>query len=236
MSQEASGVYINGAELLVFLDPADSPNKPDVLASTLYSQLATDKQSHKFTDCSKWHATLLKVLATFGWLRLELKGDEGDCPKSGTFIPVDIFSALLPNMLEAWRGKKLEDLLSLLFSPPLNDRAVALRDRSIWTADTSSPDKSAEPTPVSTALMQIGFVLPTGEKVSLCVAFSTSETLAENPFTQPFSRHRLVGEIKCFCLTSKLDDLRYSLFRHKINEALNERRGELSLVVEGYGS
>lgn len=235
MSQEVSGIYINGAELLVFLHAVDCPTKHDILASTLYSQLAADKQNHKFTNYASWHGTLLKALATFGWLRLELKGDEGEWLKSDTFTPVDIFSALLPKILEGWRGKKLEEMLNLLFSAPLSDQASALRDRSIWTADNISSPACADATTASTALMQLGFVLPSGEKVSLCVAFETIEAIGENPFTQSFSRQQLLGEIKSFALIGKLDELRYSQFRHKINEALNERRDELSLIVEGHG-
>lgn len=233
MNQEVTRIYINGAELVVFLDAAESTVKEDILASTLYAQLAADKQIDKFTDCSGWHATLLKALATFGWLRLELKGSEGDCPESDTFTPVDLFSALLPEALASWRGKKLENLLNLLFCSPLSDRALALRERSLLITDTLPTDSAGSATTVSTALMQISFVLPTGEKVSLCVAFKTNETLAENPFTQSFAKLERVGEITCFRLIGKLDDLRYALFRHKINGALSERRDELSFAVQG---
>lgn len=232
MNQDVTRIYINGAELIVFLDAAQSTVKEDILASTLYAQLAADKQIDKFTDCSNWHATLLKALATFGWLRLELNGSESDFPESDTFTPVDLFSELLPEVLANWRGKKLKDLLSLLLSSPLSERALALRDRSLLITETLSTDLAATATTVSSALLQISFVLATGEKVSLCVAFKTNETLAENPFTQSFSRLRLVGEINCFRLIGKLDDLRYALFRHKINGALSERR-ELSFAVEG---
>jgi hypothetical protein len=235
MNQEVTRIYINGAELVVFLDAAESTVKEDILASTLYAQLAADKQIDRFTDCSSWHATLLKALSTFGWLRLELKGSEGDCPESDTFTPVDLFSELLPEVLANWRGKKLEDVLNLLFCSPLSDRALALRERSLLITDTLPTDSAGNATTVSTVLMQLGFVLPTGEKVSLCVAFKTNETLAENPFTQSFSRLRLVGQINCSRLIGKLDDLRYALFRHKINVALSERR-ELSFAVEGYAS
>jgi hypothetical protein len=235
MNQKISGMYINGAELVVFLDAADSPARQDILASTLYAQLAADKQTPKFNDCSNWHATLLKALATFGWLRLELKRLESDCLKSDSFTPVDLFSALLPQVLGSWRGKKLEDLLSRLFCSPLSDRALTLRDRSLLITETSSTD-SVDSATVSTALMQISFVLPTGEKVSLCVGLNTNETIAENPFTQSFARQKLVGEINCFGLIAHLDDLRYAQFRNKINVALSEKRDVLSLVVERYGS
>ena len=236
MSQEVLEAWINGPELLVFLGRADDAIKQDVMASALYTQLAAHKRFNKFTHHSEWHATLLNAHTSFGWLRLALERTDGPVLQSDAFSALDIFIGLLPQAFDGWRGGELEEALArLVFSLP-DAGASALHARSVSkTADPASQDRACA-SRVSSVVLQLALVLPTAEKISMCVAFETDEPVAANPFTQRFSRHRLAGEINTTRVIEMLDNLRYRVFRQGITEALQDRREELILPIDGLES
>lgn len=236
MKQNIYAAYINGPELLVFTDSTHDRIKQDVMASTLYAQLAADRQFNKFTHHRQWQAALLKARHTFGWLRLDLESVEGGWVDSPTFSPLDIINELLPARQNPWPAATLEHLTASLFASPQTAPAAALLKHSLCRSVEADCHDTGAVIATASVVLQMGVVLPGAEKVSICVAFETTEPIAENPFAQRFSRHSLVGDIKCWRLIDVLDDLRYSPFRQRITEALQDRREELILPIDGLES
>lgn len=232
MSQEAVETYLNDGVLMIFVAPVDQSLKSDVLDCSLYTQLAAARQFNKFTHHRDWQTTLVKALAAFGWLRLDLaekreaKGESVDVAQA--------LRELLPDALDEWRGERLDNLLASVLDVADGNIVEALKERCIEVAANDTVVLTAtgdEPEAVTSVVLQIGFVLPSRAMVLLCVAFDTLEGIDANPFAQRLEPSRLIGEFRSFAFVGVLDDLRYSLFRQRVDTALAEKRAQLSFPV-----
>ncbi|WP_133750850.1 hypothetical protein [Pseudomonas sp. LP_7_YM] len=218
--------------LLVFVAPVDQSLQRDVLDCSLYTQLAANRQFNKFTHYRDWQATLIKALAAFGWLRLDFA--EKREAKSESVVVARVLHELLPDALDQWRGERLDNVLASIFDVADDNVLKALHERCVEVAASNTSARTAtaeEPEVVTSVVLQIGFVLPSREMILLCMAFDTLERVGANPFAQRLEPGRLVGEFRSFAFVGVLDDLRYSLFRQRVDTALAEKRAQLSLPV-----
>lgn len=235
MNQEAVETYLNDGLLMVFVAPVDPSLRRDVMDCSLYTQLAAARQFSKFTDYRDWQTTLIKALAAFGWLRLDLADKQGTSGE--TLAIAEVLSELLPDALSDWRGERLDNLLASLFQAPGNDVAAAIIERCVEVTAPQTDTRNAiqaHAEPLSSVVLQIGFVLPTREMVLLCVAFETLETVDANPFAQRLMNSHLAGDFRAFAFVGVLDDLRYSPFRQRIDKALAEKRAALCFPCKAF--
>ncbi|MET0124135.1 MAG: hypothetical protein ABW209_01385, partial [Pseudomonas caspiana] len=67
MCDTALDAYVNARDFIMFDRRVASTMKSDILASTLYAQLAADKKIPRVSDYSCWRQTYLDAMTTFGW-------------------------------------------------------------------------------------------------------------------------------------------------------------------------
>ncbi|MFJ5298316.1 hypothetical protein ACIQAL_17495 [Pseudomonas sp. NPDC088368] len=229
MTQEIMETYLNDGVLMVFTPPVDEAFKRDAMDSSLYVQLAASKQFDRFTHYHEWQTTLIKALATFGWVRLDLTDNQG--MDGETFSVTDMLRKLLPEPLRNLRGEKLDKLFAWLFTAEASDVAKTMVKRRVRTS--AGAPAANPPEYVSSVVLQVAFLLPSRQKVLLCVAFETQETLDPNLLAQRLLKSQLVGEVRSFGFVGMLDDLRYSLYRERVDTALTDKRTSLCSPVKG---
>jgi hypothetical protein len=227
MAKELLEVRVNGSELLVLRGCPDQAMSDDMMASTLYTQLAADHQFNKFDTFSKWQDILLNASSKFGWMRLDVTDTQERTETTGTLTPADVFGALLPASLAHWQGDPLRSLFTQLCTAPANGEAFRLLKQGMLR--TSSFGDAC------TVVMRLSFMGPTGERVSLCLAFETRETPVENPFNQCFSRHQLIGNMMCSRVIAQFDGIRYAPLRTRVKKALQTKQPGLVLPVTVVG-
>lgn len=229
MTQEIVETYLNDGVLMIFSPPVNQDFKRDALDSSLYVQLAASKQFNKFTHYREWQATLIKGFAAFGWVRLDLMDHQG--MDGETFAVSDMLLRWVPDSFRTLRGEKLDKLFAWLVTAEAGQVVDAMVERRPHTpTDDSKPD---QPEFVSSVVLQIAFLLPSRQKILLCVAFETLQFVAPNLLAQRLLKSQLVGEVKFFGFVGMLDDLRYSLYRERIDSALADKRATLSFPVRG---
>lgn len=232
MTQEAVETYMNDGLLMIFAAPMEPGLKRDVMDCSLYAQLAATRQFSKFSHYRDWRATLIKALAAFGWLRLDLADKQGTTGE--TVAIADVLRELLPDALSEWRGERLDKLLASLLNTTGNQPANALVERCVAVSSNKRESEhatQAEAQSVTSVVLQIGFVLPSREMVLLCVAFDTLEAVGVNPFAQRLTTSQLLGDLRSFAFVGVLDDLRYGQFRQRIHTALADKRATLSVLL-----
>ncbi|NBB10788.1 hypothetical protein [Pseudomonas sp. SLFW] len=233
MTQDIVETYLNDGVLMMFAAPVDQAFKRDVMDSSLYAQLAAGKQFDRFTHYREWQTTLLKAMTTFGWLRLDLSDKHGITDE--TFVVADRLRELLPDSFAFLRGKKLDTFLASLCVTHASKIAQVMVAQDAQVAASPSGSKAGNAScaePVSSVVLQVAFVLPSRQKVLLCVAFETLEPVAANPFAQRLTKSRLVGEVRSFGFVGTLDDLRYAQFRERVDAALAGKRAGLSHAIQ----
>jgi hypothetical protein len=234
MTQDIVETYLNDGVLMMFAAPVDPAFKRDAMDSSLYAQLAASKQHDRFTHYREWQTTLLKAMTTFGWLRLDLSDKHGIADE--TFVVADRLRELLPDSLSALRGETLDRLLASLCATHASKIAQVMVAQNVQVTPCK-PDAQtgalSNPQPVFSVVLQVAFVLPSRQKVLLCVAFETLEPVAANPFAQRLTKSRLVGEVRSFGFVGTLDDLRYAQFRERVDAALAGKRAGLSHAIKG---
>lgn len=227
MAKELLEVRVNGSELLVLRGCPDQAMRDDMMASTLYTQLAADHQFSKFDDFNKWQDILLNASSKFGWLRLDVANTQERVATSETLTPAEAIGALLPASLAHWQGAPLRSLFTQLCTAPANGEAFCLLKQGMLRT-SSSGDLCA-------VVMRLGFVGPTGKRVALSLAFATREALADNPFNQGFSRHQLTGNVMCSRVITQFDGIRYAPLKTPVIKALKTKQPGLVLPVTTVG-
>ena len=234
MTRETAETYLNDGLLTVFIEPGDQALMLDVNDCCLYTQLAAAKQFSKFTQYRDWQDTLVKALAAFGWIRLDLV-DEPLTQRDSVVIS-EVLGQLLPDALSGWHADKLDGFLASLLTASDNKASRAIIEQCVkvtpgqLASDWGSPN---EPKSSTSVVLQIAFVLPSREMVHVCMAYQTLETLEVNPFAQRLNTQQLVGDLKTLVFVGLLDDVRYAQFRKKIGVALAEKRAQLSFQIVG---
>lgn len=229
MTQGIMETYLNDGVLMVFTPPVDQAFKRDAMDSSLYVQLAASKQFDRFTHYHEWQTTLIKALATFGWMRLDLMDNEG--LHGETFSVSDLLRRLTPEPLRNLPGERLDKLFTWLFSTEAGQVASAMVRRKPQSLTVNLAPSQAGG--VTSVVLQVAFLLPSRQKVLLCVAFETQESLGSNLLPQRLLTSQLVGEVRSFGFVGMLDDLRYSLYRERVDTALADKRASHCSTVKG---
>lgn len=224
MTQEIEEACVNGAVLTLFAGAVDQGFRRDVLDCGLYVQLAATKQFDRFTQFHDWQAALIKALTAFGWLRLDVTSEQQEIREAITVA--DLLQQMLQGPLGCLPAERMEHLCSTLMTGRCAQAAKALVDNSVQTSSSDG---------VSSVALQVAFVLPSRQMALLGLAFETRATIGPDPFVQRLMKEQLIGDLKSFAFVGTLDDLRYTPYRQRIQDALEQKRSQQCSAVKGGG-
>lgn len=222
MTYKIEEAYLNGAVLTLLPSTVNQSFKDDALDCGLYVQLAASKQIDRFTHFQDWQAILIKALTAFGWIRLDFANQQQ--PISESIVLANLMRESLSESLDSEVEQQLDQVFATLLPGLCAEASKALVENSVRISRRGD---------VSSVVLQLALLLPSQQMALLCMAFETRETIGPNPFTQRLAKDSLIGDLKSFAFFGTLDDLRYSAYRQRISEALDERRSGLCFALKG---
>ncbi|MCQ3030152.1 hypothetical protein NLO88_05725 [Pseudomonas syringae] len=221
MCDIALDAYVNARHFIMFDWRVDSAVKSDILASTLYTQLAADKKVPSVSDYARWRQTYLDAMTTFGW-RLCTSKAYSHAPDTSVGFNVwtlisDIFArsnvATLPGSASG---------LAALASPLL----AQMRQR-----EGTAPIAHTTPIGLSSRQVQVSFVSAEHILYSVLVSINTTQPLDDDPLLKSLDPALIVGAIDVMFFSAELLDIHYEMYRDAFESALAERKKTLTVRV-----
>jgi len=222
MTHKIEQAYLNGAVLTLLATPVNQSFKDDALDCGLYVQLAASKQFDRFTHFQDWQTILIKALTAFGWVRLDFANQQQ--PISESIVVANLMREALSESLGSVGEEQLDQVFATRLTGLCAEASKAVVENSVQISRHHD---------VSSVVLQLALLLPSRQMALLCMAFETREIIGPNPFTQSLAKGSLIGDLKSFAFVGTLDDLRYTAYRQRISEALDDRRSGLRFAVRG---
>lgn len=221
MCDIALDAYVNARDFILFDRRVESTVKSDILASTLYTQLAADNKVPSVSDYSRWRQTYLDAMTTFGW-RLCTSKEYSHAPDISVGLSV---WALISDVFARSDVLRLPDSsldLATLASPLL----AQMKQR-----EGTAPISDTTPVTVSSRQFQVSFVSAEHILYSALVSFNTEQALDDDPLLKSLDPTLIVGAIDVMFFSAELLDIHYEMYRDAFESALAERKKTLTVQV-----
>jgi len=125
---DASGAAVNAGSLVSFVSGLTAQHKSDVLNSTLFAQLAANKQYDRYKQTQKWYDSYVSVLAQVGWVVPAFAYREYT-PSGGSFTVDAAVLDILAAIATGDEMKILQTALGGLKDNTKNEHALTLFDQ-----------------------------------------------------------------------------------------------------------
>ena len=221
MCDIALDAYVNARDFIMFDRRVASTMKSDILASTLYAQLAADKKIPRVSDYSCWRQTYLDAMTTFGWQLRTSKAYSHTPDSSAAFDVWTLINDVFAETKVIGLPDTARDYVAL--ASPLLARISPCE----CTASTSGQQSIA----VFSGQFQVSFVSAESILHSVMVSFNTTQPLDDDPLLMSLDPMLIVGAIDVMFFSAELLDIHYEMYRDAFESALAERKKTLTARV-----
>jgi hypothetical protein len=219
MGDIALDAYVNYYDFIMFDRKIDPSVKSDVLASTLYAQLAAANKVSTHIDCSPWREIYMGAMTTFGW-RIRNSDSVSHMPDSS--IPFSLWE-LVTDTFAQTGSIKLPVAVSDYLVLAIPGLASVKKEAPIVSGPV---DESGS---FSRQQFQVSFMSAENTLHSVLMSFETSTPLDVDPLLEAFDPTLIVGAIDVMFFSAELLDIHYEMYRDAFESALAERKKTLTV-------
>jgi hypothetical protein len=235
-----SDIIVNAGCMLFFAKDITHDLKKDVLACTLYTQLAATKQYSRFNETKAWEERHLLAMNRFGWM---MSASETFSHSAQSGMPASLWTWIehtLPSFMPTNAIAEAQACARQIYVANPGQRGFALFTCQVAAACGSStegsavaPDMAQRPEAKTKVVMQLGFVDSTAQLSLVTLCFSRRGPFTSGFLFEPINGDDIVGNLELTFRALRLQGVVYSQFRNPIDEKLQGRRDALMATLVG---